>query len=1139
LGAVLLAAAPGAQAQRQTLSGHVPAAVAGLQPLRDLEASNRMEVLIGLPLRNGETLTNLLNDLYNPASPSYHQYLTPAQFTERFGPRTEDYQAVVAFANSSGLTVREQFANRTLLRVSGKVADIERVFHVHLRVYQHPTEGRTFYAPDSEPSVELSVPLLALTGLENFIIPHPRNLRPARRNPARPMTGSAPRGNYAGNDFRAAYVPGTSLTGAGQKLGLFEMDGYYPSDITTYENSNSIVPNVPLSNFYLDGADGSAGPDDDEVSLDIEVAVSMAPGLSGVIVYEGPNIDNIIAANMVLNCMATNDAANQLSCSWGFSIDSNTVSTFQQFAAQGQSFFLASGDSGAFTGPADPPSDDPYVTVVGGTTLTTSGPGGAWVSEKVWNWFTTGQGEAASTGGISTTYAIPSWQAPVSMANNQGSTNYRNIPDVALTADNVWVLYNGGSSDEFGGTSCAAPLWAAFTALVNQQAANNLDAPVGFINPAVYALGLSANYAATFHDITVGNNTNQNIQNEFFAVRGYDLCTGWGTPNGTNLINALAPNATVPNVTGAAMLAAESCLPTNDAIDPGETVTLNLTLTNRSHVSTTNLVATLLSSSAVLQPTGPQPYGALVGNGTSATQPFTFTASGSCGQTISVTWQLQDGTDNLGSVTLNYGLGALVSATTLAQNFDGVTPSSLPSGWGNTLVQKGVNWVTTTAAYNTAPNSVFAADTAHSAVAYLYSPPISIKSASAQLTFWQDFGLEASPGYYGAPDYYDGGVLQIAIGGGGFSDIQAAGGSFVTGGYNCTLYSYSANPLGGSPAWGGNSGGWITTTVNLPASAAGQSVQFRWGCATDENNVYPVTGWWVDTISLKDAYYSCCGDSANLSVVQSAAPAQFALGQNGVYTITVSNAGPDLAADVTLTDALPGGVTFVSAPPGCVYSNVAVVCPIGTLVSGGSDTIAVTVQAVKSGFVTNSVTVASVTPGSGNDTAVNVTTVSAAIVPVITIQPSNVVAVVGANALFQVTATNTPLSYQWFFDLTNGLSGATGAQLTLANVQTTQAGSYTVVVGNAGGSVTSAPAVLRVLAPPVLIGGSAVLTASGFSVSLNSVAGLNYTLEFNTLLSNTNWTLLPASTMTGTGGVITLQDTNAPQAQCFYQVICN
>jgi uncharacterized repeat protein (TIGR01451 family) len=1098
-----------------------------------------MELLIGLPLRNGPTLTNLLHDLYDPASPSYHKYLTPAQFTERFGPTTGDYEAVIAFAKAGGLSVGQQFANRTLLQVGGTVADIQRVFHVRLRVYQHPTEGRTFFAPENEPSVDLLVPILEITGLDNFIIPHPQNLRAGGRHPSRPMSGSAPGGTYWGNDFRAAYVPGTSLTGAGEKVGLFELDGYYSTDITSYE-SQAGLPGVALNNLYLDGATGTPGPNNDEVALDIEMAISMAPGLSGVIVYEGPDVDNIIAPNMVLNCMATNDAAKQLSCSWGFSISSSTVSTFQQFAAQGQSFFLASGDGGAFTGPASPPSDDPYVTVVGGTTLTTSGPGGSWESEKVWNWFSSDSGTNASTGGISTTYSIPIWQAPVSMALNQGSTNMRNIPDVALTADNIWVFYNGGQSGEYGGTSCAAPLWAGFTALVNQQAANNLGSPVGFVNPAIYAIGLGSDYSANFHDITVGNNTNLSVRNKFHAVAGYDLCTGWGTPAGTNLINALAPRASAPALTGTATLAAESCLPTNGAIDPGETVTLNLTLTNLSPVSTTNLVATLESGSAVLLPTGPQTFGALVATRAAATQPFTFTASGACGQTISLTWQLQDGTANLGSLTLNFGLGALVPTTTLAQNFDGLAAPALPSGWSNTLSGAGVNWVTTTAACDTAPNSVFAADTPSSGLAYLYTPAFPILSSSAQLTFRQDFGFEVSSGLYSV-SYFDGGVLELAIGQGAFTDILAAGGSFLTGGYNCTLFSGSGNPLGGRAGWGGNSGGWITTTVNLPATAAGQSIQLRWGCGTDENNAFPVTGWCVDTIFLKDAYYSCCGDSANLSVIQSAAPPQFTVGLNGTYTITVTNAGPDLAADVTVTDALPVEVTYVSASPGCVYSNGVVVCPLGTVSSDGSATITVTVQPNKSGSITNSVTVASVTPGpiSSNSAVVSVSAVNN--LPSITAPPSNAVAVAGAGALFQVSAAGTaPLSYQWFFDLTNALPGATNAQLTLTNVQVAQAGSYTVAVSNAAGSLTSSPALLRVLVPPVLAPGSGAVTVAGaFSVSFTSVAGLNYTLEFKALLTDVNWTLLSSATATGSGGVISLQDTNAPQAQRFYRVICN
>src|SRR5262249_10594525 len=117
----------------------------------------------------------------------------------------------------------------------------------------------------------------------------------------------------------------------------------------------------------------------------------------------------------------------------------------------------------------------------------------------------------------------------------------RNVPDVALTADNIYVAFGNGSSGSFGGTSCAAPLWAGFMALVNQQAAS-LDYPsAGFINPAIYAIGkgwANTPYASGFHDITAGNNEWGSSPTSFVAAPGYDLCTGWGTP-ALNLSNAL------------------------------------------------------------------------------------------------------------------------------------------------------------------------------------------------------------------------------------------------------------------------------------------------------------------------------------------------------------------------------------------------------------------------------------------------------------------------------------------------------------------------------------------------------------------------------------------------------------------------
>jgi hypothetical protein len=509
----------------QKLHGHVPAVVAQLQPVGNLSGSQRLRLAIGLPLRNQTMLTELLQRIYNPASPDYHHYLTPEQFAKMFGPTEQDYQAVVTFAKTHGLTVTGTHPNRTLLDVDGSVADIEKAMHVTMRVYKHPTEARTFYAPDVEPSLDLAVPVLHINGLDNYFLPKPL-LHKMSASQATPALGSGHSGSYMGNDFRAAYAPGVTLTGAGQSVGLMEFcSGFYQSDINAYE-AEANLPNVPVVTVLLDGYDGGPGNNNDEVSLDIEMAISMAPGLTSVVVYEEGY--NSLAVD-VLSRMAEDNWVKQLGSSWGFPIYDNEDQIFQQFAAQGQSFFCASGDSGAYCGPINSSAEDPYITIVGGTTLTT-GSDGSWVSETTW---------PDSGGGISTVYPIPWWQQGVNMSDNKGSTTMRNIPDVAMVACNIFVIYgNGHESSSFGGTSCAVPLWAAFTALVNQQTAA-CGGPVGFINPAVYAIGGGTNYTSCFHDITTGCNTDPCCPGKFCAVPGYDLRTGWGTPTGQNLINAL------------------------------------------------------------------------------------------------------------------------------------------------------------------------------------------------------------------------------------------------------------------------------------------------------------------------------------------------------------------------------------------------------------------------------------------------------------------------------------------------------------------------------------------------------------------------------------------------------------------------
>ena len=289
------------------------------------------------------------------------------------------------------------------------------------------------------------------------------------------------------------------------------------------------------------------------------MAMAMAPGLAQIVVFEGN--PNNFTPNDILNAMLASSATvKNLSCSWGWSGGPSTTTDniFKNMAAVGQSFFSASGDSDAFTtgatsvngvdntSLANAPSSSPYITQVGGTTLTMNGNGASYASETVWNWgYDSSAGDyVGSSGGISSYYSIPSWQTNINMTVRGGSAKQRNIPDVALTADNVFIDYGNGSRAEYGGTSCAAPLWAGFTALVNQQAAASGKPWAGFINPAIYAIAAGSSYAACFHDVTTGNNTWSGSPNSFYAASGYDLCTGLGTPAGQNLINALAGSAT-------------------------------------------------------------------------------------------------------------------------------------------------------------------------------------------------------------------------------------------------------------------------------------------------------------------------------------------------------------------------------------------------------------------------------------------------------------------------------------------------------------------------------------------------------------------------------------------------------------------
>jgi subtilase family serine protease len=558
LALLAMGALPAPAAERHAFDTRVPEAAKHLPMLSRLPATNQLHLVIGLPLRNQDILTNLVRRLYDPASANFHAYLTPGKFAEQFGPTEQDYQKVMDYAKSNRLQVVRTFGNRALLVVSGSVADVEKTFQVRMGLYQHPTENRHFYAPDTEPSIDTDLPVIYIRGLDNYVISHPVSPRVHRSTGTNnlPASGSSTNGTYIGHDFRNAYAFGSPLTGAGQVVGLIEGEGYHTSDITQYEASAGL-PSVPLVNVTSTYFTPAATNDTGECSLDIEMIISMAYGVTQVNIYEAATV-----VEEMEDIVSTNNGfllPNQVSSSWSDTVGNpDIVPQLLQMAAQGQTFFQASGDWGAY-GSSDiwvnPTSANNiglnYMTLVGGTELVMNGNGASYHSETVWN-----GGVAPSTngvlaqdesgGGILVNVPIPFYQQTVSMSLNQGSTQWRNSPDVSMCADGIYVvdddLGNGGvtRAGTSDGTSAAAPLWAAFAALVNQQAAAEGKPPIGFLNPALYAIAQSPSYATCFNDTTNGNNTNLYSPNLYYATKGYDLCTGWGSPTGTNLINALA-----------------------------------------------------------------------------------------------------------------------------------------------------------------------------------------------------------------------------------------------------------------------------------------------------------------------------------------------------------------------------------------------------------------------------------------------------------------------------------------------------------------------------------------------------------------------------------------------------------------------
>jgi kumamolisin len=658
------AAVSGAHAQT-VLTHHLYAPLVGskaLQPVGKLPASQVLTLDVVLPLRDPMGLDIFLSELYDPSSPQFHQFITPSDFAVRFGPTQSDYQTVVSFLKANGFNVYGGTYLGHEIQVKAPVSVIESAFHVSMNVYQHPTENRTFYSPDREPTTNLPFPLWHISGLDNYSIPHPQVVK--REDAAKKLgvspesltpnatTGSGPSASFLGSDMRAAYYTagGGTLTGAGQNAGLLEYAGTNLADLKTYyTNVKQTLPITPIL-LSTDGTPTACNYtnkggycDDTEQNLDMTQILGMAPGLASLTVYIGSTDTAMISAMTTNNPLPVT-----IGCSWGWTpVDPAILDPyFQQMSAQGQNFFVAAGDSGNWTSSNFAwPADDAYVVTVGGTDLVTASAAGPWKSETAWSGY---GGGGVSPDGI----AIPSWQQLVGVINtkNNGSTTLRNGPDVSANANFTFYTcedQSGCLANSYGGTSFAAPMWAGYMALVDQgMAATKYPAPIGFINPTIYADNVvAATYAANFHDITSGSTGN------YAAVAGYDLVTGWGSP--TTALAASLIGSTVTSRSPDFTITPSS---------PTLTVTTTSTLTDSINLASLNGLTGSVSLSCT--PTG--------GLTCSLSPTSTIFASGVASSTLTI---ITSGATVAGTYTVTVTGSSTISNTTHSTVISVTTPA--------------------------------------------------------------------------------------------------------------------------------------------------------------------------------------------------------------------------------------------------------------------------------------------------------------------------------------------------------------------------------------------------------------------------------------------------------------------------------
>ncbi|GCE30267.1 hypothetical protein KDA_57510 [Dictyobacter alpinus] len=535
--------------QGQRNPGHAVPLLNNMKPIGPTPKALLLQLNVVLKFRDEVGLDTLLEAQNDPTSSHYHHYLTTQEFNSQFAPTQATVNKVVLYLRQQGMQVTAIAPNHVLIDALTTVAGAEKAFALNINNYQLKT--RVVYAPDVDPLLpaNLEDDVKYVIGLNNVALDHPINLqRGLKQLHAHP----GPKGGFTPDELRTAYdvtpLLAAKWDGTGQTVGLLELDGYDPTDIATYRRQYQLG-SLNVSNVLVDGTSNTPGTTAIEVTLDMEAISAMAPGAAQK-VYIGPN--TAAGLNDTYNRIVTDNIAKVVSVSWGecelasssARLDAlNTI--FKQGAAQGQTFFAASGDAGAYDCTdndvqklaVDSPADNPYVVGVGGTTLIT-GSNKEYLTEIAWGGSLFGGilHSPGSGGGKSIHFLRPSYQSGSNLTDPQ-----RLVPDVSANADPATgysIYFTGGKSkgagwQVVGGTSAAAPLWAGIAVDINQALLATHVSPLGHALPALYRLYNTPQVHPPYHDVTKGSNL------FYQAGPDYDLATGVGTPDAWNIMRDL------------------------------------------------------------------------------------------------------------------------------------------------------------------------------------------------------------------------------------------------------------------------------------------------------------------------------------------------------------------------------------------------------------------------------------------------------------------------------------------------------------------------------------------------------------------------------------------------------------------------